>query len=67
MVQDGETVLTEGTDYFITYKNEDGTESDGKFTNAGTYTVVVTGIGNYYGTVEKHLRLRQKNLLLMLL
>ena len=51
MVQDGETVLTEGTDYFITYKNEDGTESDGKFTNAGTYTVVVTGIGNYYGTV----------------
>ena len=62
MVQDGETVLTEGTDYFITYKNEDGTESDGKFTNAGTYTVVVTGIGNYYGTVEKTFTITPKEL-----
>lgn len=61
-VQDGETVLTEGTDYFITYKNEDGTESDGKFTNAGTYTVVVTGIGNYYGTVEKTFTITPKEL-----
>ena len=62
MVQDGETVLTEGTDYFITYKNEDGTESDGKFTNADTYTVVVTGIGNYYGTVEKTFTITPKEL-----
>ena len=61
-VQDGETVLTEGTDYFITYKNEDGTESDGKFTNAGTYTVVVTGIGNYYGTIEKTFTIAPKEL-----
>ena len=61
-VQDGETVLTEGTDYFITYKNEDGTQSDGKFTNAGTYTVVVTGIGSYYGTVEKTFTITPKEL-----
>ena len=53
LVQNGETTLVEGTDYFITYKNADGTDSDGKFINAGSYVVTVTGIGDYYGTVEK--------------
>lgn len=53
LVQNGETTLVEGTDYFITYKNADGTDSDGKFINAGSYVVTVTGIGNYYGTIEK--------------
>ena len=53
LVQKGETTLVEGTDYFITYKNADGTDSDGKFINAGSYVVTVTGIGDYYGTIEK--------------
>ena len=53
LVQNGETTLVEGTDYFITYKNADGTDSDGKFINAGSYVVTVTGIGDYYGTIEK--------------
>ena len=53
LVQNGETTLVEGTDYFITYKNTDGTDSDGKFINAGSYVVTVTGIGDYYGTIEK--------------
>lgn len=38
------TVLTEGVDYTLTYKNN---------TNAGTATVIVTGIGNYQGTLTK--------------
>lgn len=53
LVQNGETTLVEGTDYFITYKNADGADSDGKFINAGSYVVTVTGIGDYYGTIEK--------------
>lgn len=53
LVQNGETTLVEGTDYFIIYKNADGTDSDGKFINAGSYVVTVTGIGDYYGTIEK--------------
>lgn len=53
LVQNGETTLVDGTDYFITYKNADGTDSDGKFINAGSYVVTVTGIGDYYGTIEK--------------
>ena len=53
LVQNGETTLVDGTDYFITYKNADGIDSDGKFINAGSYVVTVTGIGDYYGTIEK--------------
>ena len=40
-VKDGATVLTEGTDYTVAYLNN---------VNAGTATVVVTGMGNYSGT-----------------
>ena len=40
----GETVLTEGTDYKVSYENN---------VNAGTGTVTVTGTGNYTGTVKK--------------
>ena len=40
-VMDGTTVLTEGTDYTVAYQNN---------VNAGTATVVVTGMGNYSGT-----------------
>ena len=43
-VSDGETILTEGTDYTVAYENN---------TNAGTASVVVTGIGTYTGTVTK--------------
>ena len=40
-VMDGTTVLTEDTDYTVVYQNN---------VNAGTATVVVTGMGNYSGT-----------------
>ncbi len=44
-VQDGNTTLTEGTDYTIEYSNN---------TNAGTSAkATITGKGNYTGTVEK--------------
>ncbi len=42
-VYSGKTLLEEGTDYTLTYKNN---------TNAGTATVLVKGIGNYQGTQE---------------
>ena len=38
------TVLTKNTDYTISYKNN---------VNAGTATIIITGKGNYTGTVEK--------------
>ena len=40
----GETVLTEGTDYKVSYENN---------VNAGTATVTAAGRGNYTGTVKK--------------
>ena len=43
-VTDGSTALSAGTDY--TVSGDTGTDVD-------TYTAVVTGIGNYTGTVEK--------------
>ena len=42
-VKDGETVLTEGTDYTVSYTNN---------VEPGTATVTVTGMGNYTGTKE---------------
>ena len=44
-VKDGETTLTEGVDYTVTYSNN---------TNAGTATVTITGKGNYTGSVSKN-------------
>ena len=45
-VQDGNTTLTEGTDYTVEYSNN---------TNAGTSAkATITGKGNYTGTVEKN-------------
>ena len=41
-VKDGSTTLTSGTDYSVAYSNN---------TNAGTATVMVTGKGNYSGTI----------------
>lgn len=43
-IQDGENTLVEGTDYTVSYKNN---------TNTGTAKAVITGAGNYTGTVEK--------------
>ena len=43
-VKDGNTVLKEGRDYTVTYSNN---------INAGTAKVIVTGKGNYKGTVTK--------------
>ena len=44
IVKFGETVLTEGKDYTVSYRNN---------VNAGTATVVITGKGTYDGTTEK--------------
>ncbi len=41
--------LKEGTDYKVTIKDS----KDAEVNNAGTYKVVVEGMGNYSGTVEK--------------
>ncbi len=45
-IKDGETTLTENSDYTITLP-------EGGCVNAGDYTVTITGKGNYTGTVEK--------------
>ena len=47
----GNTTLTESTDYTVSYKDIEGT-TVGSPTNVGTYTVTVTGKGNYTGTVD---------------
>ncbi len=43
--------LKAGTDYTVTYKRGNVETTD--FTNVGTITVVITGTGNYSGTVER--------------
>ena len=43
-IRDGDGILTEGTDYTVSYENNN---------SAGTATVMITGIGNYTGTVTK--------------
>ena len=45
-IKDGSKTLTSGTDYTITLP-------DGGCTNAGNYTITITGKGNYTGTVHK--------------
>ena len=44
VVKDGDVTLTEGTDYDVAYADN---------INAGTASVVITGRGNYEGTVTK--------------
>ncbi len=44
VVKDGETMLSEGTDYELSYSADT--------TNAGTVTVTVKGKGNYEGSVD---------------
>ena len=50
-VKQGETTLTEGTDYEVSYKRGDAATTD--FTSAGAVKITVTGKGNYTGTVTK--------------
>ena len=54
-VKDGETVLTEGTDYDITYKDSDEEEVTvaQMEANPGTYTAVISLKGNYSGSKEQ--------------
>lgn len=54
IVQNGGTRLTETTDYTVTY-------SAAGMTNAGSYTVTVTGKGNYTGTVNKMFTIGKAN------
>ena len=49
-VKDGNTTLTAGTDYTVSYK---------KNTNAGTATVTVTGMGNCYGTINSEFTIKR--------
>ena len=54
-VKDGETELTKGTDYDITYKNSNNEEVTKEQMEAapGTYTAVITLKGNYSGSKEQ--------------
>ena len=50
-LKDGDTVLTQDTDYTVSYDNN---------INAGTAKVTITGIGNYTGTIEKTFEITPK-------
>lgn len=50
-VTDGGRTLTAGTDYTVSYQDSSNNTASAP-TNAGTYTVVVTGQGNYSGSVN---------------
>ena len=62
-VTDGTATLEKDKDYTVTYKSS-STEGD-DYTDAGnTITVIITGIGNYTGTVEKTYTITKKTLTL---
>lgn len=56
-IKDGDTVLTEGVDYTVSYTyGSDSNAADftgAEFIKAGEYTIFVTGIGNYAGSTGK--------------
>ena len=52
-VKDGTTVLTQDTDYILSYADN---------TNVGTATVTITGIGNYSGDREINFTIVPKNI-----
>ncbi len=52
-VKDGNTTLIKDTDYTVTYSNN---------TNVGTATILITGKGNYTGTVTKTFGITAKNI-----
>ena len=53
MVKVGSTTLREGTDYALSYKNN---------TSAGTAIVIVTGKGNYTGTITKTFAIAKRSI-----
>ena len=50
VVMDGDTTLVDGTDYTVSYENN---------TNAGTASVIITGIGNYTDSVTKNFTIKK--------
>ena len=53
-VTDGETTLTKGSDFTVSYKNSsDEVIEASEVLNAGTYKAVITGAGLYTGSVTK--------------
>lgn len=62
-VTDGSRTLVEGTDYDVTYEikpDSTGTLSENKPIGAGTYNVIITGKGNYDGSVTKNFAISAK-------
>ena len=62
-VTDGGRTLVEGTDYDVTYEikpDSTGTLSENKPIGAGTYNVIITGKGNYDGSVTKNFAISAK-------
>ena len=49
----GDTTLTNGTDYALTYKNN---------VNVGTATVTITGKGNYSGSISRTFKITSKSI-----
>lgn len=56
-VKDGEVLLIEGKDYNVVYKDN---------VNIGTAEAVITGIGNYSGSVTKYFVIMQRNISVLL-
>ena len=52
VVKDGTTVLVEGKDYSVEYKNNVNVSTDKE-----SATVVITGIGDYAGTINKNFKI----------
>ena len=52
-VKDGETNLSVGTDYEVSYKQGETVIDENDIIDASTYTVVVTGKGNYTGNASQ--------------
>ncbi len=51
-IKEGDKTLTKNTDYTVTYKNSKGSVVTSP-TNAGKYSIVITGKGNYTGTITE--------------
>ena len=54
VVKDGTTVLVEGKDYSVEYKNNVNVSTDKE-----PATVVITGIGDYAGTINKNFKINE--------
>lgn len=63
IVKDDETTLTQGKDYTVSYKDEKGTTLENVPSDAGKYTVVITGDGNYAKeSIEKPYEITKREL-----